>query len=169
MPQLARCLVFEWGFGFFVGLAVLFVLGLSLLLFLAWYFGLRRPARGVDQMGYKDFLVRGPVVRWVFIVGVIVGAGYLLYWGYDKFRTSFAVSFDTASAPPVELETLRNKFQEDTQATITIRDRAKRFLVSGKFEGACVVDLFETICRHYDGQIVCNSSKFSRSLAIDMK
>ena len=169
MPQFANCLVFEWGWGFFALLIVLFIVIVGLLLFLAWFFGLRRPARGVDEIAYDKTTVRGGLARLAFVVVVIGAIGYGLYWGYDKARTSFEVSFDTASASPVELETLRNKFQPDTQASVTIRDRAKKFLVSGKFGGACVEDLFESICRHYNDQLICDSSKINRSLAVDMK
>jgi hypothetical protein len=137
--------------------------------FLAWFFGLRRPARGVDEITYDKITVRGVIARPALVIAVIGAVAYGLYWGYDKARTSFEVTFDRASAPPADLETLRNEFQPDTQATITIGDRAKKFLVSGKFQGACVEDLFESICRHYNEQIVCRSSKVGRSVAIDMK
>jgi hypothetical protein len=123
----------------------------------------------VDELTYENFAARGPIVRLVFVFVLIGAIGWLLYWGHDKARSSFEVSFDTASAPPVDLDTLRDKFQPDTQVTITIRDRAKKFLVSGKFEGACVEDLFESICRHYNGKLTCDSSKLNRSLTVDMK
>lgn len=169
MSQFGECLVYEWGLWFFLVLAALFVLGLGLLLFLAWFFGFRGPARGVDQIDYQGFTVRGKPARIIVVGAVIIGVAALLYWGYGQFRNSFAVSFDTASGPPAELEMLRNKFQSDTQATITVRDRAKKFLVSGKFEGACVEDLFKSICRHYNGQLACDASMVSRRLAIDIK
>jgi hypothetical protein len=146
-----------------------FFLVLALLLFLAWFFGLRGPARGVDQANYDKFGVRGPIVRWIGVIVVIGAIGCGLIWGYEKVRSSFEVRFDTATAPPFDLDTLRGKFQPDTQVTITIHDRAKKFLVSGRFEGACVEDLFESICRHYNGKLACDSSILKRSLAVDVK
>jgi hypothetical protein len=168
MPQFAECLVFEWGWGFFAFLTITFIVIVGLLLFLAWFLGLHRPTSRADEIVYDKTTVRGAIARLAFIIVVIGAIGYGLYWGYDKARTSFEVSFNTTSAP-ADLEKLRNKFQPDTQATITIGDRAKNFSVSGKFKGVCVEDLFESICRHYNDQIVCRSSKFGRSVAIDMR
>jgi len=169
MPQFARCVLFEWGWAFFAGLAISFLVLLALLLFLAWFFGMRGPGPGVDEALYDKFGLRGPIVRWAGVIVVIGAIGYGLYWSYDKARTSFEVRFDTATAPPVDLDTLRDKFQPDTQVTITIRDRAKKFLVSGRFEGACAEDLFESICRHYNDKLKCESSTLNQSLAVDMR
>jgi hypothetical protein len=169
MPQFARCVLFEWGWAFFAGLAISFLVVLALLLFLAWFFGLSGHARGVDQVLYDKFGVRGPIVRWVGVIVVIGAIGYGLYLSYDKTRSSFEVRFDTATGPPVDLDTLRDKFQSDTQVTITIRNPAKKFLVSGRFEGACAEDLFESICRHYTGKLTCDSSILNQSLAVDMR
>jgi hypothetical protein len=173
MPQFAECLVFEWGYGFFVLLIVVFLVVLAFLLFLVWFFGLRQPAptptATPEEIGYDKFTLRGPFVRPLAVLVAIGLIGWGLYWGYDKARTTYEVAFNTASAPPAELETLRDKFQQETQATLTIRDRAKKFLVSGKFEGACAIDMFESICRHYNDQIVCNSSKWNRTLEIDKR
>jgi hypothetical protein len=147
----------------------LLLLAAGLIRFLIWYFGLRGSAQGVDQIGYDKLTASGPIVRIVLFLLVVGGAVYLVYGQYDKFRNSYAVSFDTASASPVELEALRQKFQPDTQATITIREPAKKFLVSGRFDGACVQDLFESICRRYDGKISCTSSMLNRTLIVDLK
>jgi hypothetical protein len=92
-----------------------------------------------------------------------------VYKGYEGFKESYSASFDTASTSGIELEPLRNKFQGDTQATIIVREPARTFVVNGHYEGACVQDMFEAICRQYAGQLSCETSLLRRTLIVDLK
>jgi hypothetical protein len=70
---------------------------------------------------------------------------------------------------PVTLEELRESYQGGTQATITITDAAKKFSIAGSYEGMCVTDFFESICRQYSSKISCESSLIGRTLIVDLK
>jgi hypothetical protein len=172
MPQFARCLlVYEWGWGFFLLLAIGVIVVVAFVLFWIWFLGLRNPVatEGPTSAGWKDFILRGHPVVLLLVLLVLVGAGYMVYLGYDKFRNSYSVSFENASAPPITLDALRDKYQEETQATIIVTPRAKSFLVSENFDGACVPDLFEAICRHYNDKLSCRSSWTDPTLTVDLK
>jgi hypothetical protein len=167
MAQSAECLVLEWGWVF---LALLVVGGLilcGLLALLISFLRLRTPPANNSEIGYDKATAKGPIVTYFAYLLALVAVGWVVYLGYDKFRTAYSVSFDTASTPGMDLESLRDKFQEDSRATIIVRDPAKKFLVTGRFEGACVQDLFEAICRRYVGQLSCKTSLLDRTLIVD--
>jgi hypothetical protein len=102
----------------------------------------------------------------LLVIGAIV---YGVYSAYGKVRDSYSVLFDTASTPGIELEALRDKFQGETQATIIVSDPAKKFVVGGRYEGACVQDLLESICRQYSGKLVCSTSLLKRTVTVGLK
>jgi hypothetical protein len=169
MAELGRCTLFEWGWPFLVIVAVAGVSLIVALIYLAKFFGLHRRTPTPDEANFDGFTIRGSLARFGFFIVLLGAIGYAVYYGYDRFHETYSVAFDTASGPSVSLETLRSKFQGDTQATIIIGDRAKKFSVTGHYEGACTLELFETICRQYASRLSCNASLKNQTLTVDAK
>jgi len=169
MAELGRCVVFEWGWQFLAVVAGATVVLVIALVLLARFFKLNLPSTTPDEGEAKGITLKGPVVRFLVFVGLVVAIGYAIYFAYDKFHASYAVLFNSTSAPDVNLESLRSKFQGETHATIIISDRAKAFSVAGRYEGACPPDFFESICRQYSDRLSCNASLLDRTLTVDAK
>jgi hypothetical protein len=169
MPQLAQCVVFEWGLGFIITVVAMAFAVVVLIVFVIWIFGLHKSFKGASRLSFKSFQVSGPAALCFIVPAAILALGYAVYWTYGKIENSYAVTYDTATGSSIKLEALRDKFQGDTQATITVRDSAKNFLVSGRFEGSCVADLFQSICRHYEDRISCESSLIHGSVVVDAR
>ena len=169
MAELGQCVLFEWGWPFLTIVAVATLLLIGALIYLAKFFGLNRRTSAADQASYLGLSLKGSAARFLAFIVVVGGIIYVVYLGYDKFHTTYSVSFDTASAPSVNLETLRSKFQGDTQATVILSDRAKNFSVSGHYKGACTPALFESICRQHSDRLSCKGSWVHRTMTVDVK
>src|SRR5215831_771861 len=145
MPQFAGCVVLEWGWGFLALFAAAIIAIAIILAFVVWFFMLRKnPTRQnresvvIEKLGLK---ATGPrVITLIAFLGAIVGIGWVVHLGYEKFRHSYAVALDSPTVE-ITLENVKDKFQGETQATIIVRDAAKKFVVTGSYEAACVFDL----------------------------
>jgi len=168
MSQFGQCLVLEWGWGFLIGAGIGLIVLCGILGLLIWFFRLRGGSK-TSKGSYHGVTIAGPIVPFIASLAIIVAVGYGLYLGYDKFRTTYSVSFDTASGQSKDLGELRDFYQPDTQVTILVKDRARHFPVTGRFEGACVQDLFETICRQYSSKLSCDTSMLRRTVTIDLR
>jgi hypothetical protein len=170
MAELGRCVVYEWGWQFILIAIIVASFVVVGLLFLAKFFKLNLPTSVLSQTNlFEKIALKGPIANfagWIVVLGAI---GYAVYFGYDKFHTTYSVAFDTASAPSVDLEMLRSKFQRDTKATIILSHRAKAFSVSGHYEGACTPELFESICRQYPDRLSCNGSWVNQTMSVDAR
>lgn len=107
------------------------------------------------------------------LLGIVVGVGsiialiILIVVGYKIYGNSYYVAFSSPSVG-VPLETLREKFQGDTQATIVIADSAKKFLITGDYEGKCVRDLLQSICRQYSSRLSCKTDWRGRMVKVEL-
>jgi hypothetical protein len=175
MSQFAQCLVLEWGWGFLIWVGIGLLLLCGVLATLIIFFGLRPRSKSgklsskSGKVGWHNFTLTGYIVNFVVFLAVIGVVGYGLILGFSKYGTTYSVSFDTASGPSKDLGELRDWYQPDTQVTILIKDHARRFPVTGRYEGACVQDLFESICRQYNSKLSCNTSILSRTITIDLR
>ncbi len=168
MPQFCKCVLFEWGWPFLVGLLIVAALVVVGLVLLFKIFGLTAPGPWRDAISFKDLSVQGPTARVFGYIAIIVLVFWVTYEGYKQVSSSFSVAFDTASGPYVALQTLRDKFQQDSEATVLIQGPAKTFSISGRFEGACAPDLFEKICRQYNEKISCKTSWIKRMVTVEL-
>jgi len=178
LAQFTGCLFLEWGWGFLIliGIGVLLFVGALVLLIklvgmpqaqLAGSGDGEQAGSGDGEVEAKGLTLRGPLVRVVLIVGAVVVIVYFISKGYDGFKDSYSVAWDSPS-DGVELQTLRDKFQGDTQATIVINEPAKKFSVIGSYEGACVQDMFTSICRKYAPKLSCSTLWLKRTLVVDL-
>jgi hypothetical protein len=179
MPQFAECFVLEWGWSF---LLLLILGGLLLVVFVGfviWLFGYRywraQPGGERTIFGYdkwkletsgRGVTIAKAIVTFVAIAGVLGGSWYAITTGYEKYQHAYSVALDSPSVA-VELDKVRENFQGETAVTITIADPARKFGVTGTYHGACVQDLFKSICRQHASRISCDTSLWYRTLVID--
>jgi hypothetical protein len=126
-----------------------------------------RGGRNTLTVGYEKLKVvaSGAGLTGILItVLLVVLGGYAVREGYKSLRDNYFVALNT---PGKELDELRNKYQNDTHVTISIKEAAKKFMITGSYEGVCVPDLFESICRQYASQIFCDVSWRNRTLTVD--
>jgi hypothetical protein len=163
MPELLWCVSLEWGWRFWMP-----ALGVALLL-LIWFGFLILRGAGSLTVGYEKVKViakgNGPlgVVVTAAIIGLVT---YVVYQGYTSLKDAYFVALNTAGR---ELEQVRDDFQRETRVEINVLDPAKKFVIAGSYRGACVPDLFESICRQYAPRIVCKASLWERTLVVDLK
>jgi hypothetical protein len=171
VPEFCRCVLFEWGWPFLAVVLLAIMVVILGLIGLAKFFGLPKiAARTTKQAAkYKDAEIEGGVVPFLVFVAVLVAICGAVYYGHNKVSTAYSVSFDTASTPSTDLESLRSRYQGETHATIIVADDAKKFSVAGHYSGTCVVDLFEAICRQHPDRLVCESSVRDQKLVIGLK
>ena len=168
MADLRNCLFLEWGWIFWaaLGFVVLLVCGvLGAFLVLIARGGWNSLALGYEK--WKLIAKGAGVTGVVTTVVLIVLAGVAVYQGYEHLKNSYFVALNTPAG--VILEDVRNKFQGDTHITITIKEPAKKFLVVGSYRGACVPDLFDSICRQYSSQLFCDKSWMHGTLDVDLR
>jgi len=169
LPEFAGCLILEWGWGFLAGISVFILALIGALVFLikrvgtSWRRRLPPSEVVIEKFGVR---VTGAAVNIVVVVGAVGAIGYAVYKGYDSFKDSYSVAVDSPTSG-FELQSLRDRFQGETQATITINDHAKSFSVTGSYEGACVGDMFDSICRKYAPKLSCSTSWLHRTLVVD--
>jgi hypothetical protein len=163
VPELAWCVALEWGW-WFCGPALLIAFAV-----LVWLAILVVRDVGTLSVSYEKIKV---IAKGNGAVGVVVTAaiiGLIIYGvilGYRSLKDSYLVALST---PGRELEQIRNDFQGETHVEISIKDSARKFVVSGSYRGACVPDLFEAICRQYASHIICRSSSWKQTLIVDQK
>jgi hypothetical protein len=163
MPELLWCVSLEWGWWFW-GPA----LGVALLL-LIWFGFLIWRGTGSLTLGYEKVKViakgNGP---WGVVVtgAIIIGIGYGVYEGYTSLKDAYFVALNT---PGRELGQVREDFQRETHVEISVKDPAKKIVIAGSYRGACVPDLFDSICRQYAPRIFCETSLWKRTLIVDLK
>jgi hypothetical protein len=163
MPELLWCVSLEWGWWFW---APALVVALALLI---WFAFLILRGAGSLTLGYEKVKVitKGTGPTGVVITVIIIGfVGYVVYQGYKTLKDAYFVALNTGGR---ELEQVRNDFQRETHVEISIKDPAKKFVIAGSYRGACVPDLFESICRQYAPRIVCETSSWKRTLIVDLK
>jgi hypothetical protein len=180
MPQFAQCFFLEWGWPFLLvllggGVLLAVVVGIVI-----WFFGFRywreqpggeRTILGFDKWKFetsgRGVTLGKMIVAVVGIAAVLGGSYYVVKSGYDNYQHAYAVSLDSPSVP-VELEKVRERFQGETNVTITVAEPAKKFAVTGTYHGACVKDLMDSICRQHASRISCETSLLRRTLLVDV-
>ena len=171
MSQFAGCLVLEWGWGFLAWTGIVFFAVVGVLVLIIKL--VRKPTQAPSQpasviLEKLGVIITGEQAVFVAVILLAISAiGYVTYKGYESFKDSYSVAVDSPEIG-VELQALRDKFQGETQATIIIRDAAKKFSVTGSYEGACVSNLFDSICRKYTSKLSCRTSWFDRTLVVDL-
>jgi hypothetical protein len=172
MP-IVNCVIVEWGWQFLL-FSVLGILVVAIIL--AWIIRLfvrNRSTQNVE-FGFGKILAKfsesfaARLISAAVVLAIVGGVIWLVYSKFEDFETKYSVAMD-AQAVPVTLEEIRQKYRGDTQATIIIADRAKQFSVKGEYEGACVADFIESICREYPSQLSCLISLSERKVSVDMK
>ncbi|WP_271592214.1 hypothetical protein [Bradyrhizobium sp. CCBAU 65884] len=163
MPELPWCVFLEWGWTFWIP-----VLAMAAIL-IVWLGFLVLRSDGSLSLGYEKIKVvtkgNGPLGVVVTAV-ILIGVGYSVYEGYRTLKDAYFVALNT---PGRELEQIRNDLQSETRVELLIKDPAKKFSVAGNYRGACVPDLFESICRKYAPRIVCETSVWKRTLVVDVR
>ncbi|WFU32387.1 hypothetical protein QA635_38920 [Bradyrhizobium brasilense] len=178
MPSFLWCFALEWGVGFLVGAIIAFV-GIGLVLAaVAWFVFSRwyrlRQDQEPAEVGYGDARLRGHtlisalIVFFVFLLPSIA-VGLIAYLKYEDFEKTFAVYMDLRTAPET-LEEVAAYYRASTAVRFKISEAAKKISIKGEYEGLCVADFFESICRQYDSQISCEPPSLgNRALTIDVK
>jgi membrane protein implicated in regulation of membrane protease activity len=159
------CLFLEWGWWFWFPLIIAF-LALFVLL-IRFLFLIVQGGRNSLSVGYEKMKVIATgagSTGIVITVILILLAGWAVYKGYNDLHDNYFVALNT---PGKELDEIRNSFQNETHVTISVKDAAKKFQIVGSYQGVCVPDLFESICRQYASQIFCDVSWRHRTLAVD--
>jgi hypothetical protein len=179
MPSFLWCIALEWGVGFLVGAIIaLLVIGIGLgavawFVFSRWY--RLRQDQEPAEVGYGDARIRGSqtLISAVFVFFVFllppISIGLIVYFKYEDIEKAYAVNSDLRTAPET-LEELADYYRASTPVHIKISDAAKKVSIRGEYEGLCVADFFESICRQYASQITCEPpSLWNRTLTIDAK
>jgi hypothetical protein len=127
-----------------------------------------RSGAGRLSVGYEKVRVMatGGPVNIVITILIVGGVGFGIYEAYKTLKDAYFVALNT---PGRELEQVRNDFQSETHVEVTVKDPAKKFIIAGSYRGACVPDLFESICRQYGARIMCDTSMWKRNLTVDLK
>jgi hypothetical protein len=170
LAQFAGCLVLEWGWGFLTLTGIGTLLFVGLLVLLIKLIGMPRTPQAASEEAFEaqGVKVSGSVVVRVVVILAAVGLiWYFISKAYDGFKDSYSVAWDSPSLG-AELQMLRDKFQGETKATIIVNDPAKKFSVTGSYEGACVQDMFDAICRKYAPKLSCGTSWLHRTVVIDL-
>ncbi|WGD50851.1 hypothetical protein QA641_35545 [Bradyrhizobium sp. CB1650] len=141
MAELPWCVFLEWGWTFWIPALIV---AIALII---WFGSLVLQSGGSLSLGYEKikFVTKGRGALGILLTVAIFGAiGYGAYQGYKTLKDAYFVALNT---PGRELEQIRNDFQGDTRVELLVRDPAKTFTIAGSYRGACVPDLFESICR----------------------
>lgn len=163
MPEVVGCISLEWGWIFLLPVLV----GAMVLIILIAVLMIKGGASRLT-VGYEKIRLgaTGGPVNIVITIGIVVAIGYGLYRGYNGLKDAYFVALNT---PGRELGQIREDFQGETHLVITIKDTAKKFVVTGNYRGACVADLLDAICRQYANKLSCEKSSWQRTLTIDLK
>jgi hypothetical protein len=163
MPEVLWCVSLEWGWKFWVPALVLALAVLAGLVVLIW------RSDGSLTLVYEKakVMAKGRGMAGAVIMLLIIGGGaYAIYEAYLTLKNAYFVSLNT---PGRELEQVRNDIQSETHVEIDVKDPAKKFIIAGRYRGACASDMFESICRQYAPRIVCETSLWQRTLIVDLK
>ena len=179
MPSLPWCIALEWGWAFLVAvivtpLAICAGVGILFWYILFWWFRRRKVQRPVE-VNFGEWKIKVPqtvilaiIVLFAF-VAPIGGMGWYAFSKYEDYEKTLAVHADLRTAPET-LEELAYYYRASTPVHFEITDVAKKVSIKGEYEGLCISDFFEKICRQYDSQISCEPpSPENRTLTIDVK
>jgi hypothetical protein len=165
MPTVLECFQDEWGVSFILKALLWIAVGLVISGVIAYL--LRRFA---FRFKHKESSVQGrgivPFLFWLIVVGLFAAPFIYVWWQYSEFKHTHAIAFHSPSIA-VPIQQIRDRFQGETKITVQVSDRAKGFGVQGGYEGACVRDLFEAICRQYSAELSCPYE--ARKMTIDLK
>lgn len=180
MKRFIDCVILEEGgwdfFWILFGFLLIFCVAVGFLIF---FFGLRKNQTGGGEEsatlshGETAVTTKGPSSTRALLVILAAGLVMILtpigtVYGFRKVYESFRETYSVVViSPAIELERLREKYKGKTHAIIVVKDAAKTFPIAGGFEGACVPDFFDSICRQYATQISCD--RIGDTLTIDLK
>jgi hypothetical protein len=178
-PSFFWCVALQWGVGSLVGLVIAVVVigivlgGVAWLVLSRWYRA--RQDQEPAEVGYGDAHIRGSqtlisalVVLFAFLMPMIAILAYVYFKSEDVEKT-YAVYVDLRTAPET-LGELADFYRAKTPVHFVISDAAKKVSIKGEYEGMCVADFFESICRQYDSQISCEPPSLTHpTLTIDIK
>mgnify|MGYP000899714548 CR=1 FL=1 len=151
----------------FVAVVILFVVGLC---FQTLKAALGSPHSGIFvQLRDWAVAIAGPLSTLVLIIAMLLLllipiAG--VWWIYDRFSDHYSVNFDAQGMDTLESMRLALKNDPNTHLTVIIADNLKPFNVQGTFDGACVADLFDAVCRAYPSDLRCSRSYETRTLTV---
>lgn len=180
MPSFLWCLVLEWGLGFVVGGIIAIVMicaaygGTASFVLFRWY--RRRQDQEPAEASYGDARIRGSqtLISALIVLFVVFAPMLFMAWfaysKYEDYEKKFAVHMDLRTAPET-LEEIADYYRSSTPVRIDISDAAKKVSIKGEYEGLCISDFFESICRQYDSQISCEPPSLwqRRTFTIDVK
>jgi hypothetical protein len=176
LPQLAGCLTLELGWAFWVWVTVAIIVIASLIALLIWFLGSRQTtANDALTVSHKNSgITLGTfgtlplaIVGCGLVLLLIGGIGFGIYLISEQFRTEQSVVVNSPSRS-VTLEDVLEKYKDDTRVRIDVKEAAKRFAFTGRYEGVCISDLFESICRQHASQISCNPDRWNQILTVDV-
>jgi hypothetical protein len=173
MSDFLGCAVIEIGVhwvavgGLLVAVAIFLAIGLSVQVFRSV---LGSPhSRIAVQVREWIVTVAGPMTAQVLIVVMMLVllvpvAG--VWWFYDTYADHYSVNFDAQGIDTLESMRLTLKNDPNTRLTVIVADKLKPFKVKGTFDGTCMADLFEAVCRAYPSDLRCSRSYTMRTLTI---
>jgi hypothetical protein len=128
----------------------------------------RKP--GSISLGMWEVSLRATEGMAVLVAAVALIA--LMFVTLSSFVVRYPASrtgFDSPSIP-LSLETIRTKLLSETQSQIRIAPDAAQFKVAaGEYRARCVAALFDSICRGYPNELVCEMDRFNREISISKK
>jgi hypothetical protein len=163
MPEVIWCVSLEWGLPFLLPALMAALALIILFTVLIWRGG---GALSISWEKLKVIVTGVGAVSVVVTLLIVLGIGYVSYQGYKTVKDAYFVAINP---PGRELGKVREDFQGETRIEITIKDPAKKFVIAGNYQGACVADLFTSICRQYADRISCATSLLNRTLIVDLK
>lgn len=175
MTDFINCLAVEQG-GYFAAaialLCVAFAVWMEYLCVRVFFAILKRGVSTVElKAGDKVVLnTSGPATA---LVVVVIAAAILLapvgatWYLYKNFQDYYSVAIDVGQSN-YTLDALRADMLHDphTHVSILIADGVKGLRLNGKFEGMCVADLFDGVCRLHADKLRCATSSLDRSITI---
>ncbi|MGY3347168.1 MULTISPECIES: hypothetical protein [unclassified Bradyrhizobium] len=180
MSSFFWCIALEWGWAVLVAIiitpiAICAGFGTLTWFICSWWFRRRKVQRSVE-VSHGEWRIKIPqtvilaiIVLFAFFAP-IAGMVWLAFSKYEDYEKTLAVYTDLRTAPET-LEEIAGYYRASTPVRIKIiSDAAKKVSIKGEYEGLCISDFFEKICRQYDSQISCElPSPGNRTLTIDVK
>jgi hypothetical protein len=161
------CLIHEEGLPTLIGYAFMLMIALILIASLAVALTRSYSSTGIPALGYGEFKLSGApaLVAFMAIAGVLVFFCYLFAGSVLAAYPASKVAFDSPEVSNT-LDELRVAFRGETRSTIRLDALASQYPVKGHFEGRCVADFFDNICRAHSKDIRCDIRSSTRSISV---
>lgn len=163
MQELISCFAHEEGvasvIAFSVGAGIALILLGTVFYVLLRFLVKGRPAQNwTFGFGHGDSFIRtkGGSTVILFLVFIILVFGFALWFvprELERFSEKYSVAFDASEKIP--LKSVRDRYQRVTNTNITLEGNIESFAVKGRFSNDCVAELFLSICRQYNNDLIC--------------